>query len=189
MTAFAYSPDQRQAIIDAIPLRPDADPDSLIQALTEAAEFTIMLRRGETARPYATKVQRELDRFRERYEKLEPFAKDALTAVLGGNLAEAIEQAKWRGNLCEELPVTGRRPNEAAITFVLRCAHRWREYSGKEPPKRPHVKSPFYLFVEAAMPSEVLPVKDYSDISGTLRLALRRFRGPQRWSPNPGQLC
>ncbi len=177
---FTYCAQQRREIMNAVPLADDVRPDDLLDALSDAAQFCLMLRGREKNKQYAGQIRRELVRLREAYDKLGPDSRDALARATGIDLAGGIELAMCLDDIHLNVPERGRPPNEAAMIFATRCAHLWRKYVGKSPPRRAHPRSPFMSFVETAMPPGLHP-ESHGAVTGCVRKALERFHRKMPW--------
>ncbi len=181
---FEYTPDRRDAILAAIPCAGREDEDKLIAELEKSARFAIMLAR-KPRNPYRKATLKKLQKLKDDYENLHPVVKAELDHQIGRPLPSAISDTITEIFEATGLPKTGRQQNDAAITFVGHCRRIWLEHNGKEPSWRFSAEkvSPFYRFVEAAMPPEVhLPTsKGANALTGTVRLALDRARKKRRW--------
>ena len=172
--------------------------------LIRSAEFASTLHVRDQRRPShlqaqkgLQKFQRALQQLRQAHDELGMEAREALRMALDRyraeiidveeviQLAEAAKQAQWSGYFHELMrPKGGRRHNHAAFIFVSRCAHIWREYTGRLPPKKCDTNSPFYKFVVAAMPRNVVPTPYFKDLTSTVNRALKRYH-ESPWSSTP----
>ena len=180
---FEYTPDRRDAILAAIPCAGREDKDKLIAELEKSARFAIMLAR-KPRNPYRKTTLKKLQKLKDDYESLHSVVKAELDHQIGRPLPAAIGDAITELFEATGLPTTGRQQNDAAITFVGHCRRIWLEHTGKEPSGRYSAEkdSPFYRFVDAAMPLEVHPPtsKGANAHTGTIRSALTRARDLQR---------
>ncbi len=184
MTWFRYSEKQRRQILEAIPPRDGEDRDSVVTALTASAAEVIALAHKPKS-PYLGTVLKDLEKLKRKFEDLLPEAREAVNAVIGREFSEALEDAAHEVDVSDCLPRTGRRSNEAAITFVFRCRRIWKEHTGEDPPRRQgaEMHSPFYMFVKSAMPPQVHPptTKGHNELTGVIRTALSRYHSISRY--------
>ncbi len=166
---YTYTRTQRRRILDAIQLPDEAIREAFMSRLTFFARAAINEYETEPRPPYQGEVRRELERLGSLISNLRPGTRDFLHTVLVedckiglDNLVNAIETAVAR--TADELPSRGRPRNPAAKLFIERCFYLWLHHTGRVPPRSPSSRSPFYRFVNAALPVEVY------DRSGHIRV-------------------
>lgn len=186
-TAGNYPADeeQRQAILESIPLRDGVDPHHLMTKLTESAGFASRCHEKQQAMPSAKQLAKAFDPLKKDYEALPIYQKHALDAILGIKLDQAIDEILHIDNRPDQMRERGgRKSNEAAHIFILHSAGIWGRYSTSRPPKSVNVNSPFYKFICAALPRDVLDSRCYRDLTSSVNRALRQFYRNHPFAPH-----
>lgn len=161
MTVFRYSEDQRQGILNAIPLRDGVDREALIAGLAEAATYSIHSRQWWKAVPNKRKFEDQLKRLDFALKKLDPETRRAVDHFLSEHQASLDDVDEAVGRARAELAVlfpSGRGSksrNPQAENFLRHCASIWRQYTDRPLPRSVKEGSPFAVFCEAAIPAEL----------------------------------
>ena len=187
MTEFTYDDERRREILRIFRpvMKPEKDPEQLIQELEDYARYCVSEREKEVSAPErARTIRNELKRLADQIQKqteerLSPYSIEAANEALSAHsitLAEVSNLLREAGDAQKSRPAHRQR-NYAARMFILKCRNIWKNYATRPPPRmtfRPNNR--FYRFVREAMPQRVRPPSGRDrtrEITGLVRLVLK----------------